>query len=447
MSCPLTLESGMLAPNLSDDLLDHWSPQIEWARKTILDGRGRGSSFLGWRDPAALTSGGVLGSVMQTAQRLRQDAEYLVVVGIGGSYLGARAGIEALAELDQKNRVLFAGQNISALYHSRLLEQLKGKRFALNVISKSGTTTEPAIAYRLLRQLLIDNVGAEDAARLTVVTTDPEKGALRSRSREEHLECFTIPANVGGRFSVLTPVGLLPMAFAGVDITDMVQGADDMARHFQSEASPRKNPILAYAAFRNALYQQGLGVEVLSFFEPALLSVAEWFKQLFGESEGKDGLGLLPTSLLMTTDLHSLGQYVQDGRRQLFETFLWVDQELDGLSVPGASDNKDGLGYLEGRSLASINQDAFRGTQLAHRDGGVPIMTLRLPSLDAHNFGALLYFFEAACAVSGTLLGVNPFDQPAVEAYKKNMFALLGKPGFEEHGQALRERLSQYTDA
>jgi glucose-6-phosphate isomerase len=439
----ITLERGMLSPDLGPDLLDHWSSRMALARKTILEGSGRGSEFLGWLDPQKIAPGDVLQDINDTAASLRSKVELLVVIGIGGSYLGAKAGIEALADSEGRSRVLFAGQNISASYHADLLDRLKNKSFALNVISKSGTTTEPAIAYRLLRSLLIEKVGEEEARELTIVTTDPEKGALRSRSQQEGLKSFTIDQNIGGRFSVLTPVGLLPMAFAGIDIEAVVAGAAQQAEALRDPE--QQATCLSYAACRNALYGQGRTVEVLAFFEPRLRSLAEWWKQLFGESEGKDKLGLLPVSLAMTTDLHSLGQYVQDGRRQLFETFLWIDDMGTELAVPSSSDDRDGLSYLAGRSLTAINHEAWRGTQLAHREGGVPIMTLRLKSWNAHALGEIFYFFESACAISGTLLGVNPFDQPAVEAYKRNMFALLGKPGFEELGEQVRARLAQYS--
>ncbi|MDF1660537.1 MAG: glucose-6-phosphate isomerase [Planctomycetota bacterium] len=439
----ITLERGMLHPNVSAGVLDHWTDRLKLAKQTILAGTGRGADFLGWLDPDKLAPKETLKALGDTAKKLRDTVDILVVVGIGGSYLGAKAGIEALATPENKARVLFAGQNISASYHSELLASLKNKRFALNVISKSGTTTEPAIAYRLLRALLIEQVGEEKAKELTVVTTDPENGALRSRAKQEGLTSFTIPGNVGGRFSVLTPVGLLPMAFAGIDIEAVVKGATDQAEALRNPDN--QATCLAYAACRNALYSQGWGVETLAFFEPRLASLAEWWKQLFGESEGKDKCGLLPTSLLMTTDLHSLGQYVQDGKRQLFETFLWVDDMGVELQVPQSSDDRDGLSYLAGRSLAEINKQAWRGTQLAHREGGVPIMTLRIEKFNAHALGELFYFFESTCAISGTLLGVNPFDQPAVEGYKRNMFALLGKPGFEEEGERVRSRLEKYS--
>jgi glucose-6-phosphate isomerase len=438
----IKLERGMLSPDLGADLLDHWADRTALARRTILEGSGRGADFLGWLELDNFASKELVKDIAQTAHALRDKVDVLVVVGIGGSYLGAKAGIEAIADRQGRDRVLFAGQNISASYHADLLETLKDKSFALNVISKSGTTTEAAIAYRLLRALLIENVGEEKARELTVVSTDPEKGALRSRAQQEGLKAFTIPQNVGGRFSVLTSVGLLPMAFAGIDIVELIAGAREQEAALKSEEG--RALCIDYAACRNALYSQGLTVEVLAFFEPKLCSLAEWWKQLFGESEGKNKQGLLPVSLAMTTDLHSLGQYVQDGRRQLFETFLWIDDMGVELKVPESADDRDGLSYLAGRELAAINHEAWRGTQLAHREGGVPIMTLRIEKLDPHALGELFFFFESACAISGTLLGVNPFDQPAVEGYKRNMFSLLGKPGFEEEGEKVRGRLAEY---
>lgn len=446
MTDVITIDAAMGAPEVDPRLLSAWAERIEHSRQAILRGSGPGSDFLGWLDPAALASDEAIAEIQRVAAELRQRADTLVVIGIGGSYLGARAAIEALAPPADRARVLFAGQNISASYHAELLARLgeDEKPFALNMISKSGTTTEPAIAFRLLRAALVVRVGEEETRRLTIATTDPSKGALRSRAEEEGLTSFSIPGDVGGRFSVLTAVGLLPMAFAGIDIKALCRGARAAAENFRQEEDPAKNPALAYAACRNALYRRGLSVEVLSSFEPRLHSLAEWWKQLFGESEGKDGMGLLPVSLSMTTDLHSLGQYVQDGRRQLFESFLWIEDAGASLTVPEQDGDLDGLAYLQGRELAAINREAWRGTMLAHREGGVPILILRLPRLDAESLGALFFIFEAACAVSGTLLGVNPFDQPAVEAYKKNMFALLGKPGFDELGEQVRARLARY---
>lgn len=444
MTFPLRLDAGMLAPDLDASLLERWKTRVLAARQEILDGTGPGSDFLGWLDPESLAPAALLDDIEACVAKLRKEAEVLVTTGIGGSYLGAKAVIEALGDREGRARVKFAGQNISARWHADLLAELDGVDFAINAISKSGTTTEPAIAFRILHEALVKSAGAEAAKSRVVVTTDPAKGALRKLADEQGLKSYVIPGNVGGRFSVLTPVGLLPIAFAGVDIRALVAGAVEAAELFRSESDPARNPALAYACYRNALYGRGLSVETMAVFEPALASLAEWWKQLYGESEGKDGFGLLPTSLLMTTDLHSLGQYVQDGRRQLFETFIEITEPPESLTVPEAGDSSDGLGYLAGRELHAINREARRGTQLAHREGGVPILTLNLERLDARTLGALLYTFEAGCAVSGTLLGVNPFDQPAVEAYKRNMFALLGKPGFEDEGRAVRERLAGY---
>jgi len=439
----ILLDPATLAPELNPARLSDWQGAIDQARSGLAEGSCRGKGFLGWLKPAELMSDEILEAVEGLAARLREQVEVLVVVGIGGSYLGSKAAIEALAPYADRQRVLFAGQNISASYHQELRERLRGRRFGLNMISKSGTTTEPAIAFRILRELLVAEHGEEAARQWVVATTDPAKGALRKRADAEGLASLLIPGDVGGRFSVLSPVGLLPMAFAGIDLRALRDGAVAASTElFWNSKSLPENPAFAYAAYRNALYRQGKGIEILSSFEPRLASLSEWWKQLFGESEGKDRMGIFPASLSMTTDLHSLGQYVQDGRRQLFETFLWIEDAGGTLTVPDTGDDADGLGYLAGRSLESVNREAWRGTMLAHRDGGVPIMTLSIPRLDARQLGELFFFFELACAMSGLLLGVNPFDQPAVEDYKTNMFALLGKPGFEAAGERARAALT-----
>jgi glucose-6-phosphate isomerase len=354
----------------------------------------------------------------------------MVVVGIGGSYLGARTVIEALAG-DGLSRVLYAGQTLSADYTHHLLNSLKEKRFCINVVSKSGTTTEPAIAFRLLREQLERQVGKARAKDLIVASTDPEKGALRGLAVKEGYRTFPIPANVGGRYSVLTAVGLLPIAYAGVDTGALLDGAVACAQACDT-TDVRQNPAYFYAVARNLLYRKGKGIEILAAFEPRLRYLNEWWKQLYGESEGKALMGIFPASVEFTTDLHSMGQWIQQGRREIFESFVNIAGGLPEVKIPRDEENADELNFLAGESLDAVNKKAFEGTALAHRDGGVPSMTFTLPDLSAHSLGALLYAFERACGISGYLLGVNPFDQPGVEAYKKNMFALLNKPGYED---------------
>jgi glucose-6-phosphate isomerase len=437
---PITLDAAHLAPDLTPDHVAAWTDRIAWAAKTLTGGTGAGADFLGWLDPAAIVSDAQITEIEQIASDLRDRSDTLVVIGIGGSYLGARAVIEALAPAGAAP-VLFAGQNLSARYHDDLLAGLAGKRVALNVVSKSGTTTEPAVAFRLLRDHIEKQAGKDAARDLIVATTDEKKGALRKVAGEVGYRTLPIADDVGGRYSVLSPVGLLPIAYAGIDIRALRQGAIDCAKAISAQPDPLKNPVHFYAAARNLLYNQGYAVEILASFEPRLHYVAEWWKQLFGESEGKDNAALYPSSVDLTTDLHSMGQYIQQGRRMLLETFLIVDGGEPDLPLP-VGDNADELGYLAGKPLTEINRAAYQGTALAHRDGGVPNMTIHLPTLDAYHLGALLYFFERACGVSGYLLGVNPFNQPGVEAYKKNMFALLAKPGNESETERLKQAVA-----
>ncbi|MBC8141767.1 MAG: glucose-6-phosphate isomerase, partial [Armatimonadetes bacterium] len=360
----------------------------------------------------------------------------------GGSYLGSRAVIEALAATDAPP-VEFAGQNLSARYHSDLLARLAQKKVAVNVVSKSGTTTEPAVAFRLLRAFVEKQAGTDAAKNLIVATTDTKKGALRKVATETGYRTLPIGDDVGGRYSVLSAVGLLPIAYAGIDISAIRQGAIDCKTAIDAEPDPLKNPALFYAAARNLLYNAGFTTELLVGFEPRLHYFIEWWKQLFGESEGKDHQAIFPGSVEFTTDLHSMGQYIQEGRRFLFETFVQIGAEGEPvLPLPGG-DDADELTYLQGKPLTEINRAAYEATALAHRDGGVPSQTIEIPVLDAYHLGALLYFFERACGISGYLLGVNPFNQPGVEAYKKNMFALLGKPGHEEKTAALRKQVAR----
>ena len=433
----LELDISYLSPELPETELSGWQRDVDRANALLEERCGPGSGFLGWMDPRALAPEPLVDDIQQTAARLRAESDALVVIGIGGSYLGARAVIEALGAPEAKP-VFFAGTNLSAAYHRELLTRLEGRRVAVNVISKSGTTTEPAIALRLIRQWLAAQ--KESARGPVVATTDANRGSLLNLARREGWMRFVVPDDVGGRFSVLSPVGLLPIAYAGIDIRALVRGAAGVADAC-GDTDLRRNPALCYAAARNALYEKGFCVEMLAHFEPRLRFVAEWWKQLFGESEGKDRKGLFPVSLDLTADLHSLGQYAQQGRRMLIETFVVIRGGEPGLQVPADEDDGDGMNYLAGRTLEEINREAYRATALAHREGGVPVMSVALDRLDAERLGSLLYFFQRACAVSGYLLRVNPFDQPGVEAYKRHMFALLGKPGFEEQARALRERL------
>ncbi len=416
------------------------------AMRTLDNASGEGADFLGWNTLPGDTSVALIESVSKTAARLRSRCEYVVCIGIGGSYLGAKAVISALSDSFADFRapqpgcpkVLFAGQNIGEDYTAELLNLLRGHTFGIIVISKSGTTTEPAIAFRLLRDLLVSQQGADQARDLIVAVTDARKGALRTMADREGYETYVIPDNVGGRFSVLTPVGLLPIAVAGFDISSLIAGARDMAA---ATANEDGNIALEYAQMRNALYASGKKIEILANFNPKLHYIAEWWKQLYGESEGKDGKGIFPAAVDFTTDLHSMGQWIQDGERTIFETVISVENADAEVYIPGDEANLDGLNYLATRRIDEVNKQAELGTMLAHVDGGVPNIRITLPSLNEHSLGQLIYFFERACGISGYTLGVNPFNQPGVEAYKKNMFALLGKPGYEAETAAIRVRL------
>lgn len=412
----------------------------------LSDGSRAGSDFLGWTDLASKTTAAEIADIEATAAVLRKECDYVVCIGIGGSYLGAKAVIEALQDsfapyktTEGNPRVLFAGQNISEDYLSELQLLLIGKRFGIIVISKSGTTTEPAIAFRLLKAQLEAQAGHDKAKELIVAITDARKGALRTLATREGYKTFVIADNVGGRFSVLSPVGLLPIAVAGFSIEKLLAGAADMER---STALPSAdNCAETYACIRNALYRSGKKIEILVNFEPKLHYFSEWWKQLYGESEGKEGKGIFPAAVDFTTDLHSMGQYIQQGERTLFETVISVETPKHQLVIPEDGENLDGLNYIAGKRISEVNKMAEAGTRLAHEDGGVPVVRISIPKLDEHTLGSLIYFFEKACGISGYLLEVNPFDQPGVEAYKKNMFALLGKPGYEEASEALKKRL------
>jgi glucose-6-phosphate isomerase len=414
--------------------------------ETLNAGTGAGSDFLGWislHDDIA----GQLDRIEKTARHLRSVSDTTVVIGIGGSYLGAKAVIDAMShsfpslQKSKHHEILFAGQNICEDYMSDLLEVLDGRNYSVIVISKSGTTTEPAIAFRIIKDHLEKKVGKTQAADRIIAVTDSSKGALKSLAELNGYDTFVIPDNIGGRYSVLTPVGLLPVAVAGIDIRELVKGARAMAEITRKNHIASSNPALLYAAARNLLLQTGRPVEILVGFTPRLHYFAEWWKQLYGESEGKDGKGIFPASVDFTTDLHSLGQYIQEGQRILFETVVSVTSPRKKITIPSEKEDADQLNYLAGKRLSEVNHNAEAGTILAHNDGNVPVIRINLPELDEYYCGQMIYFFELACAVSGYILDVNPFDQPGVEAYKKNMFALLNKPGFEEAGKKLKERL------
>ncbi|MBO4838338.1 MAG: glucose-6-phosphate isomerase [Lachnospiraceae bacterium] len=439
----LKLDTSKARPFLQSD----WNELMSEAAvaEGLLKGKmGPGNDFLGWLDLPEDFDKEEYARIKAAVERIKADSEVLVVIGIGGSYLGARAVIEALRPVvgvpfDGFPEIYFAGNQISATYMRALQKALRGRRFSINVISKSGTTTEPAIAFRLLKRQLEEQVGKEEAARRIYATTDRSRGALKKLAEQEGYECFVVPDDVGGRYSVLTAVGLLPIAAAGIDTDALIKGAQDMRRHLL--AAPGKNPAVEYAALRNGLLRQGKTVEILANYEPGLHYVSEWWKQLYGESEGKDGKGIFPASVDLTTDLHSMGQFIQDGNRILMETVIMAEKSSLPVLLEGEEEDLDGLNYLAGRTMDFVNESAMKGTMLAHVDGGVPVTRICLDEIDDYSLGELLYFFEYACGVSGYILGVNPFNQPGVESYKKNMFALLGKPGYEAAGEELRKRL------
>jgi glucose-6-phosphate isomerase len=417
--------------------------EIKQARKKLEAKEGLGNDYLGWLDLPETFNEAELARIEEAGKNIRKQAKILVVIGIGGSYLGAKAAIEFLKPYYPKRKnieIIFAGHNMSSTYLSELVDYLKNKEFAINVISKSGTTTEPAIAFRVLKKLLIEKYGLEEANKRIYATTDKTKGALRTLADNSNYTSFVVPDDVGGRFSVLTPVGLLPIAASGINIRQMLAGAK-AARKQYDKYSIYKNDVHMYVALRNLLYRNNYSIEMLVNYEPKLSYFAEWWKQLFGESEGKDHKGLFISSANFSTDLHSLGQYIQDGQRILFETVINVEKPEKDLIIEEEDNDLDGLNYLKGKSLDFVNKQAFKGTLLAHKDGGVPNMVINVSKLSPYNFGYLVYFFELAVGISGYLLEVNPFNQPGVEAYKKNMFALLGKPGYEELKKELESKL------
>ena len=424
--------------------------KVNEARKGLEEGTVPGNDFLGWLHLPSSITPEFISEVKAVADDLRAKAEVIVVAGIGGSYLGAKAVIEGLQNSfawlvkdDKTPAVVFAGNNIGEDYLSELTDYLKGKPFAIINISKSGTTTETALTFRLLKTQLEAQVGKAAAKDLIVAVTDAKKGAARTCADKEGYRSFIIPDNVGGRFSVLTPVGLLPIACAGIDIEQLVAGAQAMEKQCGIDVPFEENPAAIYAAVRNALYQNGKKIEILINYQPKLHYYAEWWKQLYGESEGKDGKGIFPASCDFTTDLHSMGQWIQDGERTIFETCISVENPERSLLFPSDEENLDGLNFLAGKRIDEVNKNAELGTRLAHVDGGVPNILISIERLDAYNYGQLIYFFELGCGISGQVLGVNAFNQPGVEAYKKNMFALLEKPGYEEETKAIRAKLAE----
>lgn len=447
----IKLNIRLLNPEVDEAAVKAQQRSVRRVVDQLYKGRCAGADMLGWRDLPLRDNREELKKISKIARKIRKKADLLIVVGIGGSYLGARAAIEGLCPALPGNRkgpgILFLGNHLDADYTAELLDYIKDKKYYINVISKSGTTIEPGIAFRLLLDHLRRTLPPKKVKERVIATTSPAKGALLDMANDAGFEKLVIPEDVGGRFSVLTPVGLLPMAVAGINIKAMLKGARSMARHCSENRTIAGNDALKYAVARNLLYQAGKRIEILGVWNPALLYLAEWWKQLFGESEGKDKKGIFPASVGLTTDLHSLGQYIQDGRRELFETFLVVDKNRRKVAMPELEGDPDQLGFLAGEQLASANRQAWRGTMLAHHDGQTPNMTLHIGKRDAFHFGELFYFFEFAVAVSGLLLGVNPFDQPGVEAYKNNMFALLGEPSRENERLALEERLNKIDDS
>ena len=431
---------------LSEDDFHAVAAEAAAAHRKLREKTGAGSDFLGWVDLPVNYDRDEFARIQKAAQKIRRDSAALVVIGIGGSYLGARAAIEYCTSQNYNlvckdtPQIFFTGNSISSAALQEIVSLVSDRDFSVNVISKSGTTTEPAVAFRVFRELLETKYGKEEAARRIYVTTDREKGTLKSLADREGYETFVVPDDVGGRYSVLTAVGLLPIAAAGIDIARMMAGARDAREAYQSD-DLFQNDCCKYAAARNLLYRKGKRVEMMVAYEPDYTMMNEWFKQLFGESEGKENKGLFPASAVFSTDLHSMGQYIQQGERLLFETAVVFDKPKADRVIEAEAENLDGLNFLAGKTVSYVNRKAFEGTVLAHVDGGVPNMVLELPEMNAYTFGYLVYFLETACAVSGYMLGVNPFDQPGVESYKRNMFALLGKPGYEAQTRALEARL------
>ena len=432
---------------VSKQSVDAFQETIDTHHKNLLNKTGKGDEFLGWVDlPSSLTTE-FLDEIKADADKMAKKADVFVVIGIGGSYLGSRAVIESLqhqfAAFQDSSRpfIVYAGQNISEDYMADLMDLLDAKDYAVTVISKSGTTTEPALAFRIIKNHLEAKYGKQEAAERIIAITDKSKGALKILADKEGYKTYVVPDDVGGRYSVLTPVGLLPIAVAGFDIHELVKGAVEMQEFNTTTSNINENPIAKYAAVRNALYNSGKTTEIMVNYLPTLYYLTEWWKQLYGESEGKENKGIFPAGVSNTTDLHSMGQYIQEGKRNLFETVLNVEKSKRKMAIPMDEADLDGLNYLKGKTITEVNHNAQLGTALAHVDGQVPNVKISIPELNEQNLGQLIYFYEFACGLSGYILDVNPFDQPGVEAYKKNMFALLGKPGFEAETKTIRTRI------
>lgn len=447
----LILDCNNVQPYVNESEISNMAPFIYSAHEMLHKKLGVGSDFTGWVDLPEKYDKTEYAGIKAAASKIKSDSDALIVIGIGGSYLGARAAIEALShsfynQLSGRGReiteIYFAGNNISSTYLAELSELLKDREISVNVISKSGTTTEPALAFRIFREHMEKRYGKAGAAKRIFATTDRAGGALKKLADEEGYESFVIPGDIGGRFSLLTAVGLLPIAVAGIDTDAMMKGALDACKLY-SNPDITSNECYRYAAVRNALYRKGKTIEIMVNYEPTMHYFTEWWKQLFGESEGKEQKGIFPAGVDFTTDLHSMGQYVQDGLRNIFETVLSVEKPRKNIIIKEDKDNTDGLNFLTGMDIDYVNKKAMQGTIIAHTDGGVPNFLINIPEMSSYWFGNIVYFFEKACGISGYLMGVNPFDQPGVEAYKKNMFALLGKPGYEKEKERLEKRLRQ----
>ena len=442
----ITLNAKHLSGFVSDHELLGLAPQIETAHKMLHNKTGLGNDFLGWVDLPTNYDKEEFTRIIKAAEKIKNDSDILIVIGIGGSYLGARAAIELLKSPLYNNikkdtpDIYYVGNNISSTQLNEILSICEGKDVSVNIISKSGTTTEPALAFRVFREYLENKYGKDGAVSRIYCTTDKEKGTLKQLADAQGYETFVIPDDVGGRFSVLTAVGLLSIAVAGIDITKIMEGAKK-AQDELMDTDLNKNDCYKYVALRNALYRKGKGIELLVSYDPSFVMMAEWFKQLFGESEGKDQKGIFPAAVTFSTDLHSMGQFIQDGSRTMFETVVWIDKPKQDFFVKDDPNNFDGLNFLSNQNMSIVNKKAFEGTVLAHTEGGTPNIILNVPEMNEQEFGYMVYFFEKACAISGYVLGVNPFNQPGVESYKKNMFALLGKPGYEEMKSELEARL------
>lgn len=449
MSSKVTFDYSTAKKFISDDEVKYAKKLAEAAKEELVNKTGAGNDFLGWIDLPVNYDKDEFARILKAADKIKNDSDVLLVIGIGGSYLGARAAIEFLRhqfyntvskEVRKTPEIYYVGNNISSTYIKHLIDVIGDRDFSINMISKSGTTTEPAIAFRVFKKMLIEKYGKEEANKRIYATTDKVRGALKNLANEEGYESFVVPDDVGGRYSVLTAVGLLPIAVSGADITKLMEGAASM-REICLNNSFEENDAMKYAAIRNILLRKGKSIEVLANYEPSIHYVSEWWKQLYGESEGKDQKGIFPAAVDLTTDLHSMGQFIQDGQRTMFETVLNLEKSPEEIVLEEEEVDLDGLNYLAGKTVEFINQSAMKGTMLAHTDGNVPNLKINIPEQNEYYLGQLFYFFEFACGVSGYILGVNPFDQPGVESYKKNMFALLGKPGFEAQRQELLKRL------